>query len=171
MAAPVLLAPGRTGLGNLTGGLVRQTAGRVHQSVKGAAAYGDAVSGTSRAAANDALVRRFLAAWERRDTDLIMDTFADDGVYHSIPLEPIEGKAAVRAFVEAFADVPPGRLEIHHQVASERVVMNERTDSITLNGRPVVLPISGVFEIVDGHITAWREYFDLGPARAAFESA
>ena len=128
------------------------------------------MSDTSRATANDALVRRFLSAWERRDTDLIVDTFADDGVYHSTPLEPIEGRAAIRAFVEAFADVPPGRLEIHHQVASERVVMNERTDYITLNGRPVVLPIAGVFEIVEGRITAWREYFDLGPARAAFES-
>jgi limonene-1,2-epoxide hydrolase len=46
--------------------------------------------------------------------------------------------------------------------------MNERTDHITLNGRPVVLPISGVFEVVDGRIAAWREYFDLGPARAAY---
>jgi limonene-1,2-epoxide hydrolase len=70
--------------------------------------------------------------------------------------------------VEGFAGVPPGRLVIHHQVATDDVVMNERTDHITLNGRPVVLPISGVFEIVDGRIKAWREYFDLGPARAAY---
>ena len=47
--------------------------------------------------------------------------------------------------------------------------MNERTDHITLNGRPVSLRITGVFEIVDGHITAWREYFDLGPVRDAYE--
>jgi limonene-1,2-epoxide hydrolase len=124
-----------------------------------------------RAAANDALVRGFLAAWERRDTSHIVSCFADDGVYHSMPLAPIVGRAAIRDFVEGFTDVPPGRLEVHHQVASPTTVMNERTDHITLNGRPVVLPICGVFDIADGRITAWREYFDLGPARAAFASA
>ena len=122
----------------------------------------------NRSAANDAMVRAFLAAWERRDADHIVDRFTDDAVYHSIPLTPIVGKPAIRAFVEGFAGVPPGRLVIHHQVATDDVVMNERTDHITLNGRPVVLPISGVFEIVDGRIKAWREYFDLGPARAAY---
>jgi len=119
-------------------------------------------------AQNDAMIRAFIAAWERRDTDHIVDCFTDDGVYHSMPLTPIVGKAAIREFVEGFADVPPGRLEIHHQVASANVVMNERTDSITLNGKPVVLPICGVFEIEDGRIKAWREYFDLEPARAAY---
>jgi limonene-1,2-epoxide hydrolase len=114
------------------------------------------------------MVRSFLAAWERRDTEHIVDRFAEDGVYHSIPLTPIVGRAAIRAFVAGFAGRPPGRLVIHHQVATDRVVLNERTDHITLNGQPVVLPISGVFEIEDGRITAWREYFDLGPARAAY---
>jgi limonene-1,2-epoxide hydrolase len=119
-------------------------------------------------ATNDAMVRAFLAAWERRDTPFILDCFTDDAVYHSIPLTPIVGKEAIRAFVTKFADVPPGRLEIRHLVASADVVMNERTDYITLNGKPVVLPICGVFEIEDGRIKAWREYFDLSPARAAY---
>ena len=121
-------------------------------------------------AANDAMVREFLAAWERRDTDHIVEAFADDGVYHSVPLTPIVGKAAIREFVAGFEDVPPGRLIVHHQVATETVVLNERTDHITMNGRPVALPICGVFEIEDGRIKAWREYFDLGPVRAAYES-
>jgi limonene-1,2-epoxide hydrolase len=48
--------------------------------------------------------------------------------------------------------------------------MNERTDHITMNGRPVDLPIMGVFEMApDGRIQAWREYFDLGPVRAAYD--
>jgi len=123
--------------------------------------------GTS-ATSNDTMIRDFLGAWERRDTEYIVDHFADDGVYHSIPLAPIVGKPAIREFVAGFADVPPGRLVIHHQIASDDVVMNERTDSITLNGRPVTLPICGVFEIENDRIKAWREYFDLGPAKAAY---
>ncbi|HEX3839725.1 MAG TPA: limonene-1,2-epoxide hydrolase family protein [Acidimicrobiales bacterium] len=120
------------------------------------------------ALANDAMIREFLAAWERRDTEHIVDSFTDAGVYHSIPLTPIVGKPAIRKFVSGFADVPPGRLEIHHQVASGNLVMNERTDRITMNGSPVVLPICGVFEIEGGRIKAWREYFDLAPVRAAY---
>jgi limonene-1,2-epoxide hydrolase len=110
-----------------------------------------------------------MLAWERRDTDFIVDCFAEDAVYHSIPLSPIVGRASIAEWVRGFAGVPAGRLEVHHQVASGSVVMNERTDSITLNVRPVVLPICGVFEMRDGRIHAWREYFDLAPARAAYD--
>ena len=120
--------------------------------------------------ANDALIREFIAAWERRDTEFIVNCFTDDGVYHSVPLTPIVGREAIREFVAGFAGVPPGRLEIHHQVASAEVVMNERTDRIIINGRPVTLPICGVFEMVDGAIAAWREYFDLGRVTSALEA-
>jgi limonene-1,2-epoxide hydrolase len=128
------------------------------------------VTDTSLEAANDQLISEFIRAWERRDTEHIVNGFADDGVYHSIPLEPIIGKDAIRTFVAGFEGVPAGRLEVHHQVASGNVVMNERTDFITLNGKAVTLPICGVFELENGRIKAWREYFDLAPARAAFQS-
>ncbi len=113
------------------------------------------------AAANDRMVREFLAAWERRDTAHILSRWTDDGVYHAMPMAPIVGRDALRAFVESFEGVPGGRLEIHHQVASDDVVMNERTDHITFGGRPLVVPICAVFDIRDGRIAAWREYFDL----------
>ena len=123
-----------------------------------------------RAESNDTLVRDFMAAWERRDTEFILSCFTEDAVYHSVPLTPIVGKAAITAWVQGFTEVPPGRLEIRHQVASGDLVMNERTDSISLNGRRVTLPICGVFEMDGGRIRAWREYFDLTPAKAAYEA-
>jgi len=122
------------------------------------------------AEANDALVRDFLAAWERRDTAFILDRMTEDAVYHAMPLSPIVGKAVLADWVRGFEGVPPGRLEIRHQVASAGVVLNERSDAISLNGKPVALPICAVFEIDGGRIRAWREYFDLAPARAAYES-
>ena len=96
------------------------------------------------------------------------DAAANDGVYHSTPLTPIIGKAAIREFVAGFERVPPGRLEIRNQVASDTLVMNERIDHLTMNGRPVTLPITGVFEIEGGRIKAWREYFDMAPVREAY---
>jgi limonene-1,2-epoxide hydrolase len=118
---------------------------------------------------NDHLVRTFLQAWERRDTDFIVECFADDAVYHSTPLAPIVGKAAIREFVAGFESVPPGRLVVHRQIAGEHVVMNERTDHILMNGVAISLPICGTFEIEGSRIKAWREYFDLGPVRAAYD--
>jgi limonene-1,2-epoxide hydrolase len=117
---------------------------------------------------NEGFIRAFLEAWERRDTEFIVDAFTDDGVYHSVPLTPIVGKAAIRDFVAHFEGKPPGRLDVRHQVASDTVVMNERVDHIVLNGTPVALPICGVFELEGFRIRAWREYFDLTPARKAY---
>jgi limonene-1,2-epoxide hydrolase len=122
------------------------------------------------AEANDNLVRDFMAAWERRDTAFILDCFTDGAVYHSVPLTPIVGKVAIEAWVRGFENVPAGRIEVRNQVASGAVVMNERTDFITLNGKQVTLPICGVFEMDGGRIRAWREYFDLAPAKAAYET-
>ena len=85
-------------------------------------------------------------------------------------MTPIVGKSAIRAWVTGFADKPPGRLEVRNQIAAGNVVMNERTDYITINGTVVPLPICGVFEIENGRIKAWREYFDLAPAKAAYAS-
>jgi limonene-1,2-epoxide hydrolase len=123
------------------------------------------------AEANDQLVRRFMTAWERRDPEFIIGCLDEEVVYHSMPLTPIVGKEAVAAWVRGFAGKPAGRLEIRHQVAASNVVMNERTDVIVLNGRTVTLPICAVFEMRDGRIRAWREYFDLAPAAAAYRES
>lgn len=118
-------------------------------------------------AENDELVRAFLAAWERRDTAFIVEHLADDAVYHAVPLEPIVGRHALDAWVRSFEQVPPGRLMVHHQVAGGGVVMNERSDRITIGGTEVTLQICAVFEIEAGRVTAWREYFDLAGLQAA----
>jgi limonene-1,2-epoxide hydrolase len=116
------------------------------------------------------LVREFLAAWERRDTRFILDHLSDDAVYHAMALPPIVGKTAVTEFTKRREASPPPRIEVHHQIAMANVVMNERTDHVVLNGRVVTIPICATFEVEDGRIKAWREYFDLGPARAAYDA-
>ena len=118
---------------------------------------------TTSDAALDAMIRDFFSAWERRDVEHIMSRFTEDAVYHNISRKPLLGKAEIRAFLEEFADVPPGHIEIRHQVAAVGVVMNERIDHITVGGRQIALPICGVFETEDGLIKAWREYYDSAP--------
>ena len=39
--------------------------------------------------------------------------------------------------------------------------MTERVDRFCSPARVVELPVMGVFEVDDGLITAWRDYFDI----------
>jgi limonene-1,2-epoxide hydrolase len=41
------------------------------------------------------------------------------------------------------------------------VVMTERVDVFKLPGKSFELPVMGTFEIRDGKINAWRDYFDM----------
>ena len=112
----------------------------------------------------DTVVREFCAAWGRADLEAIMAAFAEDAVYHNIPMEPCNGLEAIRAFIEGFFAMSPDgiKFEIGHQVCAGAVVMNERIDTLVMNGNEISLPVCGVFEVDDsGKITAWRDYFDM----------
>lgn len=111
----------------------------------------------------DALVRSFCDAWSRRDLDELMTYFADDAVYHNIPLEPAVGVAAIREFIAGFLAMATSmEFTVHRQIAAGPLVMNERTDTIVMGDNTVALPVAGAFEVVDGRIAAWRDYFDMG---------
>ena len=110
----------------------------------------------------DALVTQFCEAWPRMDADELASYFTDDGVYHNIPMAPAVGRAAVLELLKGLgAMISAIRFEVHRQVANGGVVMNERTDHITMGDRVIALPVVGVFEIDNGRIRAWRDYFDM----------
>jgi limonene-1,2-epoxide hydrolase len=111
----------------------------------------------------DALVREFCAAWVRMDPDELAEYFTDDGVYHNIPLPPMEGKQAIREGLAGMKGmISSVRFDIHRQISAGDLVMNERTDYLQMGGNDVALPVVGVFELQDGKIKAWRDYFDMG---------
>ena len=109
-------------------------------------------------------VTAFIDSWATRDIDAIMAYFADDAVYHNIPMDPPnEGVAAIRAVIEMFMAAPTRvEWEVHHQAETpEGVVLNERTDRFWIGDHQIALRVMGSFELADGKITAWRDYFDL----------
>lgn len=113
---------------------------------------------------NEAIVEEFCDAWKGRDVDAILAYFHDDAVYHNIPLEPAVGPEAIRAIVEMF--VPPAdaiEFVVHHMFSNPAgdMVFTERTDRFVMDGKTIELPVAGVFELRDGKIAAWRDYFDL----------
>jgi limonene-1,2-epoxide hydrolase len=113
--------------------------------------------------ANVQRVREFIAAWSRNDLDEIMSYFAEDAVYHNIPVAPVRGLDAIRGVIRGFAGMASEIEWVLHQAAESPsgVVMTERTDRFKMAGKWVELPVMGAFELRDGRITAWRDYFDM----------
>ena len=109
-----------------------------------------------------AVVTEFCKAWESVDIDALMAFFADDAVYHNIPIAPVQGKDAIRTTIEGFVGgVEKIVFEVTAIAASGNTVLTERVDSFVRPEKTIALPVMGTFEIADGKIAAWRDYFDL----------
>lgn len=110
------------------------------------------------------LVLDFICAWEAKDAERVLGFFAPDAIYHNIPMAPLNGTAQIREMLTPFI---AGAEEIswttHHIAETAKgVVLTERTDKFAMaNGRDISLPVMGTFEIKNGKIAAWRDYFDL----------
>ena len=77
--------------------------------------------------------------------------------------DPADVGPAIRDLLPMMLDGMEGiDFVVHRQVADGNLVMNERTDVMRrTNGGRVELPVMGTFEVRDGRIAAWRDYFDF----------
>jgi limonene-1,2-epoxide hydrolase len=118
----------------------------------------------------DELVTEFCKKWLSADPDELASYFTEDAVYHNIPMEPVHGRQAIKEFIAGFTAGFDGiDFRVHRQISDGNVVMNERTDVMRRkDGGQIPLPVTGVFEVVDGRIGAWRDYFDLATVTSAF---
>ncbi|MCC6250368.1 MAG: nuclear transport factor 2 family protein [Rubrivivax sp.] len=108
-------------------------------------------------------VLSFCAAWSRLDIEELLGYFTEDAVYHNMPGAPAVGRAAVRRTIEHFLrGWRRTDWEVVATAACGNVVFAERIDRTdTHSGKHVDLAVVGVFEVADGKIRAWRDYFDL----------
>ncbi len=90
---------------------------------------------------------------------------ADDVEYQNVPLGPaMKGAQECKAFLSPFVGDGHNMLErqeIPNTTSSGNVVMNERVEVWVKGDLEVVLPVVGVFEIENGKIAKWRDYWDL----------
>jgi limonene-1,2-epoxide hydrolase len=108
------------------------------------------------------VVNAFFAALERRDTDAALALLSDDAVLDFVPVGAVKGRGAIRSrMVSFFAIATQLQVDLHRQLEDGSQVMHERTDRFEMNGLWGEIPIAGIFEVHEGKITLWRDYFDL----------
>jgi limonene-1,2-epoxide hydrolase len=115
------------------------------------------------------VVRGFCEVFDKHDAEAVRPFLADDVVYHNIPMDPVVGADATVAFLAGFlAMCDRMEIEILQLAVRGEVVLTERVDTFTTAAGVVPLPVMGVFEVRNGKIAAWRDYFDMAQATAAF---
>jgi limonene-1,2-epoxide hydrolase len=109
------------------------------------------------------VVRRFCAAWsDGLGAGELAAFFTDDAVYHNIPLAPVTGREDIANTIASFtAGVEGIEFRVTNIAGEGAVVMTERVDVFKLPDKSIELPVMGTFEVRDGKITAWRDYFDM----------
>lgn len=109
-----------------------------------------------------AVVREMAAAWKAADWRKVGDLFAEDGVLHSMMIEPVKGRDAIYQRIAALGKGAPGgvTLDIAHIGVIDGLVFIERVDRFTYNGKAGEVPVVGVLDVQNGKVKAWREYYD-----------
>jgi len=109
------------------------------------------------------VVREFCAAIDRKDLPAIEALLDERVVYHNIGSEPAVGRDASLAAVKFQFDMfDPIAFRIRNMAADGDTVLTERVDEITAGGITAPVPVMGTFEVHDGRIVHWRDYFDMG---------
>jgi len=111
---------------------------------------------------NIAIITEFIKAWSRLDADELAGYFTEDGTYHNMPTGPVGGRDNVRQMIAAFtAGWTATQWDLLNIAGAGNVVIAERLDRTQAGDKSVDLPCTGVFEMEDGKIKVWRDYFDM----------
>lgn len=111
---------------------------------------------------NESTIRAFIAAWSRLDVEELVSYFTPDGTYHNMMTRPVSGHDNLRRFIGGFVrGWTRTDWEILNILAQGEVVIAERVDRTEVGGKKVELPCCGVFEMREGRIALWRDYFDM----------
>ena len=112
-----------------------------------------------------AVVHDFVAAWNANDMDRVLALMDEDVRYHNMPVAPLDGRRAVAEYLASKGGFDWIHWKLLAIAANGDRVLTERVDDFSIGGVEVSLPIMGAFEILNGKIKAWRDYFDMDTYR------
>ncbi len=111
------------------------------------------------------IVAGLMRSFEEQDLEKTLSFFNEDAVWTNIPMEtPAVGIDAIRKALGAFGFTPEAVEFVIHNTTENpdtNVVMNERTDRFKVEKGWLAIRVVGVFEIKNGKVQEWRDYFDM----------
>lgn len=118
-------------------------------------------------------VKAFMKAMEPLDFDTALRLVAPDCHYiNPPPFGPVTGPEGIRAVLGPFfAPTLENEFRILRAASDGAVVLTERLDRHRLADKWVELPVTGVYEVHQGRITYWRDYFDVATIMSAWPAA
>jgi limonene-1,2-epoxide hydrolase len=118
-------------------------------------------------AEQEAVVRRFIehAGGREQSADAMADMMTDDIVWQvNVPSwKPRVGRETCRAELlrqNAMYSGSSDDSQLLNIASNDRVVFTERVDIFEMMGKLITSHVTAVYEVEDGKIAAWREYYD-----------
>lgn len=107
-------------------------------------------------------VEVFLTALQNQDLDTAAAQLDDNLVYENVGYPTIRGRArAVKLFRGLQRPNLGFEAKIHRIAVNGASVLTERTDVLVIGPVRLQFWVCGVFEVHNGRITLWRDYFDM----------
>lgn len=108
-----------------------------------------------------ATVETFLAALQDQDLERAESTLAQNLVYQNVGFPTIYGRNRVIKLFRSSQGRMGFEIRIHRIAADGAAVLTERTDALVFGPLRLQFWVCGVFEVHEGRITLWRDYFDM----------
>ena len=116
---------------------------------------------TETAVANTRTVESFLNALQDADYETADAALDDNLVYENVGLPTIHGRARAIKLFRQMDGRAAFEVKIHRIAADGAAVLTERSDALIFGPLRLQFWVCGVFEVHDGRITLWRDYFDF----------
>jgi limonene-1,2-epoxide hydrolase len=106
-------------------------------------------------------VEVFLNALQDEDFDAAENALAQNLVYQNVGLPTIYGRDRTVKLFRSLQGRVGFEVKIHRIAADGSAVLTERTDALIFGPLRLQFWVCGVFEVHEGRITLWRDYFDF----------
>ncbi|BCO36810.1 limonene-1,2-epoxide hydrolase [Mycobacterium heckeshornense] len=110
---------------------------------------------------NTRIIEKFLYALQDEDFEAAGAALDDDLVYQNVGLPTVHGRDRTINLFRRMQGRVRFEVKIHRIAADGAAVLTERTDALIVGPLRLQFWVCGVFEVHNGRITLWRDYFDF----------
>lgn len=112
-------------------------------------------------ATNSRTVQAFLFALADEDFDTVESLAAPELIWQNVGLPSIRGRARIMKVLRRGEGKVGFAVKFHRIAEDGTTVLTERTDAIIIGPLRLQFWVCGTFEVHDGKVTLWRDYFDF----------